>query len=198
MKENIAMAPISKLLRASPVTGIELALVAGLIGLDIVARLAPHAPNFTPVAASALFAGMVLRSRALALLVPVLAMALSDLAIGGDDWRIMGVIYAALLLPAGFGMWARRLKTPLVLAPLVLASSCIFFISTNFAVWAFSGMYAPTVDGLARCYIAALPFFQYTALGDIFWTAVLFGGFWLARSLLAPAKTYSGAQLAAG
>jgi hypothetical protein len=175
----------------------ELALMAGLVGLDIVARLAPHAPNFTPLAASALFAGVVLRSRALALLVPVLAMTLSDLVIGGDDWRITGVIYAALVLPAGFGIWARRLKTPLVLAPLVLASSCIFFVTTNFAVWAFSGMYAHTVDGLARCYVAALPFFQNTMLGDIFWSSVLFGGFWLARMLLSPTKAYAGPQIAA-
>lgn len=38
----------------------EVALAMGLVGLDVVARLAPHAPNFTPVAASALFAGTVL------------------------------------------------------------------------------------------------------------------------------------------
>jgi hypothetical protein len=188
MKEPIAMTPISKLLWAPRPMTMELAWVAGLVGLDILARLAPHAPNFTPVAASALFAGVLLRSRALALLVPVLAMVLSDLAIGGDDWRISGVIYAALMLPAAFGIWARRFKTPLALAPLVLASSCTFFITTNFAVWAFSGMYAPTLEGLALCYIAALPFFQHTVLGDMVWTAALFGGFWLARSILAPAK----------
>jgi hypothetical protein len=172
----------------------ELVLVAGLIGLDVVARLLPHAPNFTPVAASALFAGVVLRSRVLALLVPVLAMLLSDLAIGGDDWRISGVIYAALVLPAAFGIWARRLRTPVALAPLVVASSCIFFVATNFAVWAFSGMYAHTVDGLARCYLAALPFFQYTIMGDVFWTAALFGAWWLAQSLRSPArKRWAGA-----
>ena len=35
----------------------DLALVAFLIGFDVAARLLPHAPDFTPVAASALFAG---------------------------------------------------------------------------------------------------------------------------------------------
>jgi hypothetical protein len=35
----------------------ELALAMSLVGLDVIARVAPHAPNFTPVAASALFAG---------------------------------------------------------------------------------------------------------------------------------------------
>jgi hypothetical protein len=50
--------------RVAPVAITDLALAFGLVGLDIIARLAPHAPNFTPVAASALFAGAVLRSRA--------------------------------------------------------------------------------------------------------------------------------------
>ena len=86
--------------RAMELSHTELALAMGIIGLDVVARLAPHAPNFTPVAASALFAGAVLRSRALALAVPVAAMLATDAVLGGYDWRVMGVVYAALALPA--------------------------------------------------------------------------------------------------
>ena len=52
----------------------DLALVAFLIALDVVARLLPHAPGFLPVAASGLFAARVLRIPVLAIVVPVLAM----------------------------------------------------------------------------------------------------------------------------
>lgn len=157
----------------------DLVLVAFLIALDVAARLLPHAPNFTPVAASALFAGCVLRHRSLALLVPVTAMLLSDLAIGFHDWRVMGVVYASLALPAAAGMLMRRRRALVI--PTMLSCSVLFFVATNFAVWVFSGMYAPNVAGLIQCYIAALPFFQYTMAGDLFWSAVLFGGAFLVQ-----------------
>ena len=174
------MAPISKLFRAA-VVGTDLPLAACLVGLDLVARLLPHVPNFTPVAASAVFAGVVFRSRALALAVPLAAMLLSDLVLGAYDWRIMSVVYASLAFPAVLGMWGRTFRLPMVLAPVVLSSSLIFFATTNFAVWAFSGMYPHTQDGLVHCYVAALPFLQNTMTGDLFWSAALFGTWWLAR-----------------
>ena len=166
--------------------GMELPLAAGLVALDVVARLLPHPPNFTPIAASAVFAGMMLRNHALALAVPLAAMLLGDSLLGGYDWRVMGVVYAALALPAGLAMVARRLRTSFVIVPVVLFSSLIFFVTTNFAVWVWSGIYPLTISGLAHCYLAALPFFQNTLCGDMFWSAVLFGSWWLARRVLNP------------
>jgi Family of unknown function (DUF6580) len=168
----------------------ELALAMSLVGLDVVARLAPHAPNFTPVAASALFAGAVLRSRALALAVPLAAMLVSDFVIGGYDWRVMGVVYAALALPTLLGRWGRA-RAAIVLVPLALSSSLLFFATTNFAVWALSGMYTHDLAGLVHCYVAALPFLQNTVIGDVFWTTLLFGGWWIARFVLAPEEVCS-------
>ncbi len=49
----------------------------------------------------------------------------------------------SLALPAAAGMLARRIAA-LVVVPTVLSCSLLFFVATNFAVWAFSGMYAPT------------------------------------------------------
>jgi hypothetical protein len=159
----------------------DLPLAAGLVALDVFARLLPHAPNFTPIAASAVFAGMMFRSRALALSIPLAAMLIADLVIGGYDWRVMIAVYAALMLPALLGVVAQRFRTPLIIAPAVVTSSVIFFVVTNFAVWAWSGMYPLTISGLVHCYVAALPFFQNTISGDMFWGAVLFGGWWLTR-----------------
>jgi hypothetical protein len=166
----------------------ELSLAMSLVGLDIVARLAPHAPNVTPIAASAVFAGMVLRSRALALAVPLSAMLVSDLVVGSYDWRITMVVYAALALPALLARWGRAFRPVVVLPPLVLSSSLLFFATTNFAVWAFSGMYAHDLQGLVHCYVAALPFLYNTVAGDVLWTTLLFGSWWSAKFLLAPAQ----------
>jgi len=41
-------------------------------------------------------------------------------------------------------------------------------------------MYPGDLAGLVRCYVAALPFLQNTVLGDVAWSAGLFGAWWLA------------------
>ena len=71
----------------------DLALVAFLIAFDVAARLLPHAPGFLPVAASALFAGRMLRVPALALVVPVAAMVLSDFGACGRRLAHHAVVY---------------------------------------------------------------------------------------------------------
>jgi len=188
------MTLIARLRRATCIHGLapgELSLALSLVGLDIVARVAPHAPNVTPIAASALFAGMVLRSRALALAVPLAAMLVSDLIVGAYDWRIMSVVYAGLALPAVLGMWGRAWQPVVVLPPLVLSSSLFFFATTNFAMWASSGMYAHDLQGLMYCYVAALPFLSNTVIGDVLWTTLLFGSWWSAKFLFAPKMKFS-------
>jgi hypothetical protein len=190
-KEMDHMALTANIRRAASGLGTEVLLAAGLIGLDVAARLLPHAPNFTPIAASAVFAGMMFRTKSLALAVPVTAMLISDFVLGAYDWRVMSVVYIALALPAILAMWGRKFRLPIVLPSVVLSSSLLFFVTTNFAVWAFSGMYPNDLSGLIRCYIAGLPFLQNTVAGDLFWSAALFGTWWLAR------HTFSSSRIAA-
>lgn len=159
----------------------DLLLVAFLIGLNVVARLLPHAPGFLPVAASGLFAARVLGTPVLALLVPVLGMILSDLALPGEDWRIQAVGFAAIAIPALAGMATRRWHGIVPVVATMVPCSVLFFLMSNGAVWAFSGMYPLTWQGLVQCYVVALPFLDKTVLGDLFWIAVLFGGAWLVQ-----------------
>jgi hypothetical protein len=159
----------------------DLALVAFLIGFDVTARVLPHAAGVWPVAASAIFAGRVLRYPLLAVVVPLAAVMLSNLALPGEDWRVSLVVYGAVVLPAILGMLARRWRGALPVIAGTIANSLIFFALTNFAVWAFNGMYPMTFQGLAQCYVAALPFLDRTVFGDLFWVAVLFGGAWLVQ-----------------
>jgi hypothetical protein len=161
----------------------DLALVAFLVAFDTTARLLPHVPGFMPVAASALFAGRVLRIPALALVVPLAAMTLSGLVLAGDDWRITAIVYAAITVPALAGMLSRRWRGAAPVAAAMVASSLVFFAASNLAVWAFSGMYPHTWQGLTACYVAALPFLDKTVLGDLFWAGALFGGAWLVQQM---------------
>lgn len=157
---------------------IDLGLVAFLVVFGVVARLVPHAPGFMPIAATALFAGRMLRIPALAPVVPIAAMVLSALVLGPDDWRISLVVILAISLPALVGIVSRRWPGIAATAAVMVPCSLFFFVASNFAVWAFSGMYSLDFAGLTQCYVAALPFLQNTVAGDLFWTAVLFGGAW--------------------
>jgi hypothetical protein len=159
----------------------DLLLVAVLVALGVAARLLPHEPNFTPIAASALFAGTVLRTRVLAFVVPIAAMLISDAIIGFDSSAMTLVIYAMFILPAFVAFLPPRVRAPGMFVPAIITYSLLFFVVTNLAVWAFSAMYPHTAAGLAACYAAALPFLPQTVIGDLFWAAVLFGGYALVQ-----------------
>ena len=138
-------------------------------------RLIPHPPNMTSVTAIALFGGAYFSDRRLAFLVPLSALFLSDLVLG--FYRHMEVVYISFALIVSIGLWLQKHRTALAIAGAALGSSVLFFVLTNFGVWAFDALYPKTIEGLIACYAAAIPFFQNTLLGDLLYTAVLFGGF---------------------
>jgi hypothetical protein len=175
----------------------DLSAVAFLIGVDVAARILPHAPDFTPVAATGLFAATMLRVRALSLLVPIGAMLLGDAVLGFYDCRMMAVVYAALALPAIAGCLSTRLRRPAMAVPVLLVNSLTFFVVTNFAVWALSPLYAADAAGLLKCYVAALPFLKNMAAGALFWGLVLFGSYGIAQAARTRARTAAGRRATA-
>ena len=152
-------------------------------------------PNFAPVAALALFAGYFFRSWLLALCLPLSIMAISDLSIGGYDWRMMALVYGMLALPVAFRSLLRRhlnldqgglRSASLAVTGLIgcsLASSVLFFLTTNFGSWLWFNMYEHSVAGLIQCYVMAIPFFRYTLCGDLFFAVVLFSGYAVAAQV---------------
>lgn len=145
-------------------------------------RLIPHPPNMASITAVALFGGAYLSDRRLAFLVPLAALFLSDLVLG--LYSHMEIVYGSFALVVCLGLLLRRKRTPLRIAGAALASSILFFVITNFGVWAFGSLYPKTMAGLVTCYVAAIPFFQNTLAGDALYTTVLFGGFALAERWL--------------
>jgi hypothetical protein len=112
-------------------------------------------------------------------------MLLSDFIISFDDWRIALLDYAALILPVAVGIYGRRFRLSRMLLPAALSCSLLFFAVSNFAVWAFGGLYSHDMAGLVKCYVLALPFLQYTVAGDLIWVVVLFGGAAMVQRLAA-------------
>ena len=138
-------------------------------------RIIPHPPNLTSISAIALFDGAYFSDRRLAFLVPLTALFLSDLIFG--LYSHMEVVYLSFALIVCIGLWLQKRRSAIHIAGAALASSVLFFLLTNFGVWAFESLYPKTIEGLIACYVAAIPFFQNTIQGDLSFTAVLFGGF---------------------
>jgi hypothetical protein len=167
-----------------PMTGNStrlVALLAAILGAAAL-RLVPHPPNFSPIAAMALFSGAYVGRRGLAFVAPLSALLLSDLVIG--FYSHMEITYLAVALVVLLGWWVSTRRTPLRIGAAAVASSVLFYVITNLGVWLFSGMYPRSLSGLVTCYVAAIPFFQNTLAGDLFFAVVLFGGFAVVERLV--------------
>lgn len=158
-----------------------IALIFILIGVFL--RLLPHPPNFAPVAAIALFSGVYL-SRKISLTLPIIVMVISDVFLGFYEIRLMAVVYASFLICVLLGIWLKRHKGWQQILASSLFSALVFFLLTNFAVWAFTPWYPKTLFGLIQCYLMALPFFRNTILGNLFYTSIFFGAFELAQKMV--------------
>lgn len=150
-------------------------------------RLLPHPFNFSPVAALALFGGARYSNKASAFIIPLAAVWVSDLFLNYAWYGKFVPFYdGALLTYAAFalivllGMLGLKKFSAGRLLAVSLSASIIFFVVSNFGVWAFSKMYPLTGEGLLSCYVAALPFFRNTLAGDMVYSFAIFYGYALA------------------
>lgn len=151
----------------------------------ILFRLIPHPWDVTPLAAMFLFSGATFRSKARSLLVPLAALLISDYAVdlllyhGAYHW-FSPFTWAGFLLIGLLGWTLRGKFNWAKIGGASLAGSTIFFLVTNFGVWLAWTMYPRTAAGLTASYAAGLPFYGNSLLGDLFFSAVMFGSYyWL-------------------
>ena len=146
-------------------------LIIFLLIVGIIGRFLPHAPNFTPVIAVALFGGLYLPRR-YSLIVTILLLAVSDLIIGWHN--TMPFTWSCLALIALGGTLLREHKS----FPMILGASMtvalFFFVVTNFGVWVVGGLYPQTAEGLAQCFAMALPFFRTTLFSTVLYMTLFF------------------------
>ena len=151
------------------------ALALSLVVAGVALRVIPHPWNFAPIGAIALFGGARFDRRWMAIALPLITMLIGDAFIGFHS--AMPVIYATYALIAVIGMFLRNRSSIAAIGGASLLSSTIFYVTTNFDVWAQGTTYAKTLTGLVTCYIAAIPFFERTIASDLLFSAIFFGVF---------------------
>ncbi len=180
-------------------------LLVVLVFAAAFARLVPHLHNAAPVAAMTLFAAAYMPSRRWSLLLPLAAMFLSDVVLYATKdvaYRDQAVsnmlfVYSTFAVIALLGQWLRRRVTVGRIVGTTLAGSAIFFLFTNFGAWLSLSLplsetepatYSRTLSGLINCYVAGVPFFKGTFVGDVVYSVALFGGFALLERVVPQIK----------
>ena len=163
-------------------------ILAWLLILAAFSRLIPHPPNFTALGAMALFGGAYVSSRTLAIILPLAALWISDLILNnlvytefyqgfvlfssGHVW-----VYISFIVIVIVGKSTMKNVTMKSVGLSGISASVIFFLLSNFGVWIGGMMYPLSLSGLISCYIAGLPFFGWTLVGNAFYCTMLFGSF---------------------
>lgn len=158
----------------------DISVFALLIAIGAVGRWIQPQWCFTPTAAVAVFAGFYFAQWRIAALVPLAVLGISDLLLPAyDSIAVMLATYAVMTAPVWLGRFLAKSPQGLDgagrLALCGLVPATLFYLVSNFAVWAFQSDYPKTFAGLGQCYLAAIPFFRWMLAGDVFYLAVLFG-----------------------
>ena len=165
-----------------------LKFVLVLILVAAFSRIIPHPHNFTPVGGIAVFGSYFLGRKIWAFLVPLFSLWLSDLFINNiiypiqypqyyEGFTLFGSFWVygsfLLMIPIALGLLSTFTLPRLALTGFSTAS--LFFLITNFGSWLNNPIYPQNFSGLLTSYVAGLPFFQNTLLGDICYLVILFG-----------------------
>jgi len=165
--------------------------VGGIMLMAILFRLINNKymvlPNFSPIAAIGLLGAALFRNKLLALAIPFSILLLSDILIGATSNMKFGLhpqsvyVYLSFFIITIIGIFSLSNGYKIgKLIGLSLLSSVVFFVISNFGVW-INGGYPQIVAGLVECYVAAIPFFSYTILGDLFFVGLTFGAYELIK-----------------
>lgn len=153
-------------------------LTAGALPV-VFSQLSPAAQpwNLSIIGALGLFVAARL-SFTQAFLFVALAIAAKDTAVyfalGMDPYPLNWVLFLGYVA-VGYA-FLRGTDSPTRIGATALGAGLLFFTVSNFISWLEQAApYGYSLEGLANCYIAAVPFYRGTLLGDLLFTGVLFG-----------------------
>lgn len=176
----------------------QFGFILGLIILALASRIlnayVPFLGNFAPVTAIALFGAVTFEKRWMSLLLPISLMFVSDFIIAQINGlsvihHYSAYVYGGFVLVNILGVISKKNFGTAKMLGLSLTSSFIFFLVSNFGVWMdIQSGYARSIQGLLDCYVMGLPFLQWTILGDLIFTTILFGAYNVFTRTLMQAK----------
>jgi hypothetical protein len=171
-----------------------------LIVVSAVYRVLPRPTGlygFAPQIAMAIFGGAIFRNdKKWAFALPIISMFVGDLLFqilynngltqlyGFYPGQLQNYILFAALTMIGFLIKKINVLNVLIAA---IASPTIYFLISNFLVWAGNnqatrGLDRPrTFNGLMLCYNDGLPFYPGSLIGTVFFSTILFGGYYLIK-----------------
>ena len=133
-------------------------------------RIVPHIANFTPVLALCLWVGHINRGHVFFWALPLAALFASDAFLGFyPGWAFNYICFAGILFLGQFlsGSLGSFIGGG-------LAAALGFFIVSNAGVWAFTDLYAKSLDGLILALEAGLPFFRNTLISTLFYSVLVY------------------------
>ena len=142
--------------------------------------------NFSPMFAICLFGAAFYQEKRWSYLVPFCAYLLGDLGIGllSGNMRYalypnQPFVYGSVALMITLGFYLRNNRTVWTVGGTGLLSAVMFFLITNFGVWALGQgvRYPLTMAGFIDCYTMALPFFRNSLISMTIFLPVLFSRF---------------------
>ncbi|UAY53030.1 DUF6580 family putative transport protein [Ferruginibacter albus] len=168
-----------------------------LIVIASLYRVMPGRPmGFAPHIAMALFGGAVISDKKMSFILPLLSLLISDIIYevlyinklsvmpGFYSGQWVNYLWFALLTVIGFAV---KKENAVSIAAGSVIGATAFFILSNFGDWLGGGLdinnvaYPKTWAGLERCYAEAIPFYQNSLFATLFFSTVLFGGYYLAN-----------------
>ncbi|RYY17339.1 MAG: hypothetical protein EOO04_25550 [Chitinophagaceae bacterium] len=185
-----------------------------IVAISAIYRIIPNRPEgFAPQMALALFGGAIIKDKKWAFALPLFSLFISDLLyqvlyISGMTDRQglyayqipMYLCFAAITV---FGFLLKKI-TFVRVAMFGTAGSVLFFLLSNlFVLLGGFGFERPkTFSGLMLCYNDALLFYRDYGIipgfygnmlvGDLFFTGVIFGGYYLIRKMFAARESHIG------
>lgn len=166
--------------------------IVGIVILAGLSRVIPHVPGFVPVTAATILAGSVISRKGLAVVATLFSVWISDLILNnmvyaecydGFAWFTEGTVYlmAAYAIISLASTALSTSDSPIKIAGFSIGSSLVFWLISNFGVWA-EGKYSSDFSGILSCYQAAIPFLERSLLADAAFTFALFYGFQFATN----------------
>lgn len=171
-------------------------LIVGFLLLIVVAglyRILPGRPyGFAPQIAMAIFGGAIISEKKIAFLLPVISMFFCDLLFqvlymqgvtsmpGFYEGQITNYILFSGLTVFGFFIKDFNLKKIAVSA---VSAPTTYFLISNFLVWVspspLAGLARPkTISGLMMTLADGLPFYPWSVLSTVLFSAILFGSYY--------------------
>ncbi len=154
------------------------------LGIFIVlaaSRFVPHPPNFTSLIALSLYVPLIFGLKFIPVL--IVSFIITDLFIGLHSLTLF--TYGSIIF---IGLASKFFRSKIYFRISgALIGACLFFLITNFGVWSL-GYYGYTFEGLASCYILAIPFFGNTLVSTLLYSLLIELLLRISKNLFKPSK----------